>query len=37
MASSFGIAKETWRREGLRGLYLGGGVTAVRDSVGYGF
>lgn len=36
-SSSLGIAREIWRREGLRGLYLGGGVTAVRDAVGYGF
>lgn len=36
-SSSWAIAKQVWRREGLRGLYLGGGVTAVRDAVGYGF
>jgi solute carrier family 25 carnitine/acylcarnitine transporter 20/29 len=35
--SSLSIAKETWRREGLKGMYLGGGITAVRDSIGYGF
>ncbi|KAF2664614.1 mitochondrial carrier [Microthyrium microscopicum] len=35
--SSLSIAKQTWKREGLRGIYLGGGITAIRDSVGYGF
>ncbi|KAF1985868.1 mitochondrial carrier protein-like protein [Aulographum hederae CBS 113979] len=35
--SSWGVAREIWRREGVRGLYWGGGVTAVRDAVGYGF
>jgi len=35
--SSWTIAKELWRRDGIRGLYWGGGVTSVRDSVGYGF
>jgi len=35
--SSWAIAKQTWRTEGLRGLYLGGVVTALRDSIGYGF
>lgn len=35
--SSFSIAKETWVREGIRGLYFGGLVTALRDSIGYGF
>lgn len=35
--SSWGIAKQVIRMEGIRGLYFGGGVTAVRDSVGYGF
>jgi solute carrier family 25 carnitine/acylcarnitine transporter 20/29 len=36
-SSSWGIAKQVLRGEGVRGLYFGGGVTAVRDSVGYGF
>jgi solute carrier family 25 carnitine/acylcarnitine transporter 20/29 len=36
-SSSLWIVKETWKREGLRGLYLGGGVTAWRDAIGYGF
>lgn len=35
--SSWHIAKELWKERGLRGLYWGGGVTSVRDSVGYGF
>jgi solute carrier family 25 (mitochondrial carnitine/acylcarnitine transporter), member 20/29 len=36
-ASSWRIARDVLRREGLRGLYRGGVVTALRDSVGYGF
>lgn len=37
-SSSWYIAKQIWRIEGgTRGLYFGGGVTALRDSVGYGF
>ncbi len=35
--SSWTVARQVWRAEGLRGFYLGGAVTAVRDSVGYGF
>jgi solute carrier family 25 carnitine/acylcarnitine transporter 20/29 len=35
--SSWSIAKDVWRRDGIRGLYYGGGVTSVRDAVGYGF
>jgi len=35
--SSWGIAKEIIRAEGLKGLYFGGVVTALRDSIGYGF
>ncbi|KAI1635762.1 mitochondrial carrier domain-containing protein [Biscogniauxia mediterranea] len=35
--SSWAIAKHVLRTEGIRGLYLGGAVTALRDSVGYGF
>lgn len=36
--SSWDIAKRVWRTEGgIRGFYLGGAVTALRDSVGYGF
>ncbi|KAG6125728.1 hypothetical protein E4U22_000365, partial [Claviceps purpurea] len=26
-----------WQTQGLRGFYVGGLITAVRDSVGYGF
>ncbi|KAK0113697.1 hypothetical protein ONS95_013946 [Cadophora gregata] len=36
-ASSWGITREILRRDGVRGLYFGGVVTALRDSVGYGF
>ncbi|KAK1725570.1 hypothetical protein CaCOL14_011253 [Colletotrichum acutatum] len=36
-ASSWAITKDVWRAEGIRGLYFGGVVTALRDSVGYGF
>ncbi|KAH8819535.1 solute carrier family 25 member 45 [Xylogone sp. PMI_703] len=35
--SSLGITNQVIRSEGLRGLYLGGTVTALRDSIGYGF
>ncbi|MCJ1282790.1 hypothetical protein MMC26_002116 [Xylographa opegraphella] len=35
--SSWLITKEVWRQGGLRGLYFGGGVTSIRDAVGYGF
>ncbi|KAK9794138.1 putative Mitochondrial basic amino acids transporter [Seiridium cardinale] len=35
--SSWSIAKSILRREGVRGLYFGGVVTALRDSIGYGF
>ncbi|KAH8668457.1 solute carrier family 25 member 45 [Xylariales sp. PMI_506] len=36
-APSWNIAREIIRHEGLRGLYFGGVVTALRDSIGYGF
>ena len=36
-ASSWGITKEILKTEGVRGLYFGGVVTALRDSIGYGF
>ncbi|KAK1980967.1 solute carrier family 25 member 45 [Colletotrichum cereale] len=36
-ASNWAIAKDAWRAEGPRGLYFGGAVTALRDSIGYGF
>ena len=35
--SSLRIAQEILRTEGVRGLYFGGVVTALRDSIGYGF
>lgn len=35
--SSWMIARSTYALEGIRGLYRGGCVTALRDSVGYGF
>lgn len=35
--SSLSIARQVLRTEGLKGLYFGGGVTAARDSIGYGF
>ncbi|KAI1277861.1 mitochondrial carrier [Xylaria sp. FL0933] len=35
--SSWNTAKAIFRSEGLRGLYRGGVVTALRDSIGYGF
>ncbi|GAB7347455.1 hypothetical protein MBLNU459_g4371t1 [Dothideomycetes sp. NU459] len=36
-ASSFAITKNLWREGGIRALYLGGTVTSMRDSIGYGF
>ncbi|KAF6819010.1 mitochondrial carrier protein [Colletotrichum plurivorum] len=36
-ASSWAITKDVLRAEGIRGLYFGGVVTALRDSIGYGF
>nr|OQO16902.1 hypothetical protein B0A51_15382 [Rachicladosporium sp. CCFEE 5018] len=35
--SSLLVAKELWSRGGIRGMYLGGGITSMRDAVGYGF
>jgi solute carrier family 25 carnitine/acylcarnitine transporter 20/29 len=35
--SSWGIARTILRNEGIRGLYYGGVITSIRDSVGYGF
>lgn len=35
--SSWSIARDTWKYEGIRGLYYGGGITSIRDAVGYGF
>ncbi|KAI1157737.1 mitochondrial carrier [Nemania serpens] len=36
-SSSYQIAQAIIRTEGFRGLYHGGVVTALRDSIGYGF
>ncbi|KAF2801977.1 mitochondrial carrier [Mytilinidion resinicola] len=35
--SSWAVARDTWKQEGIRGLYHGGAITSVRDAVGYGF
>lgn len=35
--SSWSITREIVRKDGIRGLYFGGVVTALRDSIGYGF
>ncbi|KAK4033282.1 mitochondrial carrier domain-containing protein [Parachaetomium inaequale] len=35
--SSWSITKQTFLTQGLRGLYAGGAVTVLRDSIGYGF
>lgn len=35
--SSQAVARRILREEGIRGFYLGGTVTALRDSIGYGF
>lgn len=35
--NSWLIARDIWKREGFRGLYHGGGITSIRDAVGYGF
>lgn len=36
-STSWAITKEIVRTEGVRGLYFGGVITALRDSIGYGF
>jgi solute carrier family 25 carnitine/acylcarnitine transporter 20/29 len=36
-STSWAITKEIVRNEGVRGLYFGGIITALRDSIGYGF
>ncbi|KAK5168765.1 uncharacterized protein LTR77_006074 [Saxophila tyrrhenica] len=33
--SSWEVTRELWRDGGVRGLYMGGGVTSVRDAVGF--
>lgn len=35
--SSLEVARSLWRNTGLKGFYHGGTVTALRDSIGYGF
>lgn len=35
--SSWQVTKEIVKTRGLQGLYLGGTVTSLRDSIGYGF
>ncbi|KAK7937723.1 uncharacterized protein PG986_014591 [Apiospora aurea] len=35
--SSWAITRRILKNEGVRGLYFGGAVTALRDSIGYGF
>ncbi|CAN9151104.1 unnamed protein product [Alternaria alternata] len=35
--TSWSVARDVWKVEGIRGLYYGGGITSVRDAVGYGF
>ncbi|XP_044717591.1 mitochondrial carrier protein [Hirsutella rhossiliensis] len=37
VVSSWTVARHMWRAGGIRALYFGGSVTALRDSVGYGF
>lgn len=36
-STSLSIGRHILRTEGIRGLYFGGVVTALRDSIGYGF
>ena len=36
-SSSWAITKSILRHEGIKGLYFGGTVTVLRDSIGYGF
>ncbi|KAI9682738.1 MAG: hypothetical protein M1829_006725 [Trizodia sp. TS-e1964] len=35
--NSWSIAREIFRKDGIKGLYFGGVVTSLRDSIGYGF
>lgn len=35
--SSLDVTKDLWKHGRLPGLYMGGGITSIRDSVGYGF
>ncbi|UNI17311.1 hypothetical protein JDV02_003666 [Purpureocillium takamizusanense] len=36
-ASSWAVSRQIWSTGGIRGFYFGGLVTALRDSIGYGF
>ncbi|KAJ6263764.1 hypothetical protein Dda_2335 [Drechslerella dactyloides] len=35
--TSWTVARDIWRSNGIRGLYHGGVITSLRDSIGYGF
>ncbi|KAL5392724.1 hypothetical protein DPSP01_000425 [Paraphaeosphaeria sporulosa] len=35
--SSWTVVRDVWKREGIRGLYYGGGITSIRDAFGYGW
>ncbi|KAJ9611570.1 hypothetical protein H2200_004754 [Cladophialophora chaetospira] len=35
--SSYGVFKDIWKQGGIRGLYYGGAITALRDLFGYGW
>ncbi|KAI9822146.1 MAG: hypothetical protein M1832_003149 [Thelocarpon impressellum] len=35
--NSWSMTKEIVRSQGIRGLYFGGGITSLREAVGYGF
>ena len=35
--SSWAVFDQIWKTRGISGLYYGGVVTCLRDSVGYGF
>ena len=35
--TSWGMTRDIVAARGLRGLYFGGGITSVREAVGYGF
>jgi len=35
--SSYGVFKDIWKHGGIRRLYYGGAITALRDSFGYGW
>lgn len=37
LKSSWAVARQTLHRDGVKGLYFGGVVTSLRDSIGYGF